>query len=101
MSAAEIVTANTSEDGRNGNGGEADGPSDDVMDLLHARYGLCPVELQTNNVCLLSGVVNSSLFARIHDAEGAYWQVVTVCHMKTRRQRQRPCPHLHPQAAAV
>ena len=101
MSAVEIVTANTSEDGRNRNSSKADGPSDNMMDLLHVRYGLCPMELQMNNVFLLSGIVNLSLFARIHDAEGAHWQVVMVRHMKTRRQRQRPCPHLHPQAAAV
>ena len=86
---------------RNDGAGKADGPSDDVMDLLHTRYGLCPMELEMNVVLLLSGVVNLSPFARIHDAEGPHWQVVVVCHMKMRRQRQHPCPYFYYPPAQV
>ena len=68
------MIANTHDHRGNGNdgAGKADGPSDDVMDLLHMRYGLCPMELETNIVLLLLGIVNSSPFARIHDAEGPH-----------------------------
>src|SRR5260370_16836801 len=93
----EIMIANMHDHRGNGNdgAGKVDGPSDDVMDLLHARDVLCPMELEMNVVLLLLGIVNLSPFARIHDVEGPHWQGVSVGQMRTTHHSHFPCPSFY------
>ena len=71
--AAEIGVADLSEVKGNGSASKTDCLSDDAMDLVHARYGLCPVEPGTETVFPFQDDVKPCPFMRIEMMGSHSW----------------------------